>query len=476
MVQVPAGWAMAVYARVGGARFMAVTPDGNLLVSQPGGGSVALVRPGTTGGDPLVSTFVSGLKQPHDLVFHTIGSITYLYLSESNQINRYVYHKGDLTGQQREVVIKGLPDASTPELHGAYAHALKNIALDGNHKLYVSIASTCNVCLEDTKSDPLRAAIYQYDADGSNRRLFAQGLRNAEGLAFIPGTNTLWAAVNNRDNTPYPFQDGSGQYGKVIPAFVDNHPPDEFTQVRDGGNYGWPFANPNPDTGNGMDNMPFDLDYDTNRDGHMPLSGFDRISKGIQAHSAALGLTFLQGTKFPAAYANAAVIALHRSWNRQTRTGAKLIYFPWNATTQTPGAQADLVVGFLDEASQQYWGRPVDTAVAPDGSLFISDDQSGTIYRLSAPAAPLATLPAASKALATLFPSPATGPATLDMSTLPAGSYSVQIFDVLGRPISPELTGTGGQHLLLPGTSAGTYLVRIQGSQFSQVIRSTGRD
>ncbi|MEJ7663152.1 MAG: hypothetical protein WKG07_28225 [Hymenobacter sp.] len=117
---------------------------------------MALVRPGGAGGPPLVTDFVTGLRQPHDLVFHTIGGTTYVYVSESNQINRYVWHTGDLTGQNREVVITGLPDASTPELKGNYGHQLKNIALDGNHKLYVSIASTCNACLSDTQSDPVR--------------------------------------------------------------------------------------------------------------------------------------------------------------------------------------------------------------------------------------------------------------------------------------------------------------------------------
>ena len=468
-LQVPAGFAIAVYARVPGARFMAITPEGNLLVSQPGAGKVSLVRPGSAGGPPVVTDFVAGLRQPHDMVFHTIGGTTYLYLSESNQINRYVWHAGDLSGQGREVIIAGLPDASTPELQGNYGHQLKNIALDGNHKLYVSIASTCNACLSDTQSDPVRGAIYQYDADGSNRRLFARGLRNAEGLAFIPGTNTLWAAVNNRDNTPYPFDDGTGQYGQIIPAYVDNHPPDEFTQVSDGANYGWPFYNPNPDAG--LDNMPFDRDYDWNRDGHVPLADMTRISKGIPAHSAALGLTFLQGTAFPAAYNKAAVIALHGSWNRTAPAGYTVAYFPWNAATQTPGAQQDLVAGFTGPTPGSAWGRPVDTAVDPRGGLLISDDQSGTIYRLSAPAAPLATAPAASAASAQLYPNPAgAGPATLDLTALPPGAYAITVLDLLGRVVQ---TGqqAGGTRAEIGGVGSGSYLVRVQGAGVSQVLR-----
>jgi glucose/arabinose dehydrogenase len=474
-LQVPTGFAVAVYARVPGARFMAITPDGSLLVSQPGAGKVSLVRPGSAGATPQVTDFVSGLSNPHDMVFHTIGSITYLYVAESNQINRFVYHTGDLTAQNREVVVAGLPDASTPELRGSYGHQLKNIALDGNHKLYVSIASTCNACLTDTQSDPVRGAIYQYDADGTNRRLFARGLRNAEGLAFVPGTNTLWVAVNNRDNTPYPFDDGTGKYGQVIPDYVDNHPPDEFTQVNDGANYGWPFFNPNPDSPSGLDNMPFDRDYEWNRDGHVDVATMTRINKGIQAHSAALGLTFLQNTAFPAAYNNAAVIALHGSWNRQLPTGYKVVYFPWNAATQTPGAQADLVSGFVDIASRNVWGRPVDTAVDPQGKLFISDDQSGTIYQLSAPSAALAVAPSAAAAIgAQLYPNPnSTGPATLDLTALPPGAYTITVLDLLGRSVQPAQQATGGTRTPLDGSllSRGSYLVRVKGEKFSQVLR-----
>ncbi|WP_210518539.1 T9SS type A sorting domain-containing protein [Hymenobacter terricola] len=560
-VQVPVGFALAVYARVPGARFMALTPDGNLLVSQPGAGKVALVRPGSAGGTPVVTDFVTGLRNPHDLVFHTIGSITYLYLSESHQINRYVYQPGDLTGQGRQVVITGLPDASTPELGGNYGHQLKNLALDGNHKLYVSIASTCNACLSDTQSNPVRGAIYQYDADGSNGRLFARGLRNAEGLAFIPGTNTLWVVVNNRDNTPYPYNDATGNYGQVMTSYVDNHPPDEFTQVRDGGNYGWPFCNPNPDAG--LDNMPFDLDYDWNRTGAVDPNAMDRINKGIQAHSAALGLTFLQGTGFPAAYAGGAVVALHGSWNRQLRTGYKVVYFPWNTATQTPGVQADLVTGFLDDATQNAWARPVDTAVDPQGNLLISDDQSGTIFKLSSAITPLPVIltafeatthgsdallswataseknnarfeverspdgrkfsligtvpghgtttethsyrwpdPAAGRlgtvlyyrlrqvdadgsaqyspvravrfaeTTVQLYPNPAgAGPATLDLTALPPGTYTATVLDLLGRPVQAAQACAGGTRTQLMGTSRGAYLVRVQGAQFSQILR-----
>jgi glucose/arabinose dehydrogenase len=382
---VPPDFTISVYARVNKPRFMAIAPNGDLLVSQPSTGKVLLVRP-NSGGAPLISDFATGLDFPHDIVFHQIGTTTYVYIAESHQINRYVYNAGDLTAHDRQIVVTGLPVASTPELNGTFRHRLKNIALDGNHKLYVSIASSCNACLSDTQSDPIRAAIYQYNADGTGRRLFAQGLRNAEGLAFVPGTNRLWAVVNNRDNIAYPFNhdfngDGTNDYGKVLQAYVDNHPPEEFTYVQDGGNYGWPFCNPNPD--NTLINMPFDRDHQLNANGQVDCNGMTRINRGIQAHSAPLGLTFLQSTSFANAYRAGAAVGLHGSWNRTKKTGYKVAFFPWNSATQLPTGQLDLVKGFLDEATQSVLGRPVDVAVDRQGDMLISDDYSNTIYKLS---------------------------------------------------------------------------------------------
>jgi glucose/arabinose dehydrogenase len=383
-LNLPSGFSISVYARVGGARFMAAAPSGDLFVSQPDAGKVMLVRPNPDG-DPAISEFATGLRNPHDIVFHTIGSTTSVYISESTQIDRYIYYSGDTAAHDRQVVVGGLPDASTPELHGTYAHALKNIALDAGDKLYVSIGSSCNVCTSDGVATPVRAAVYQYNADGTSGRLFAMGLRNAEGIRFVPGTTDLWAVVNNRDNIAYPTDDGTGQYGQVIQSFVDNHPPDEFTRVRDGANSGWPYCNPNPDSPAGLDNMPFDRDYQMNQDGHVDCSSMNRIDKGIQAHSAPLGLLFLQDTNFDMSYRNGAIVCLHGSWNRAAKTGYKVVYFPWDIGNQRPGDQADFITGWLDDKSQQEWGRPVAAAVDQKGNMFISDDASGTIYKLTGP-------------------------------------------------------------------------------------------
>lgn len=221
-LKVPQGASISVVARIWKARFMAVAPNGDLLVSQPSEGVVKRVRFGANGVG-TVNEFATGLKKPHDMVFRTINGTTYLYLSESDRITRSVYEPGDATRRGAETVVSGLPDGnSSSALGGAYGHDLKNIAISPEGKLYVPIASSSNADPDDLSFNPKQGAIYEYNLDGSGRRLFAQGIRNAEGLAFAPGTDDLWVVVNNRDNLAYPFHndwqnDGTGDdYGKVI--------------------------------------------------------------------------------------------------------------------------------------------------------------------------------------------------------------------------------------------------------------------
>jgi glucose/arabinose dehydrogenase len=382
---VPPGFAISVFARVPAARFMAVAPNGDLLVSSPSNGTVYLLRPN---GNVLRQrfTFATNLNNPHDIVFHTLGNTTYVYIAESNRIIRAPYTSGQTAIGTLQTVVDQLPDASSPELRGAYSHELKNIALNGD-KLYVSIASSCNACETDTVSDPVRGAIYEYDANGGNGRLYARGLRNAEGIRFKPGTDELWAVVNNRDNIAYPFHsdwdgDGTDDFGKVMQSYVNGHPPDLLVKVRDGGNYGWPFCNSNPD--GGLDNMPFDRDAELNSDGSkLDCSGIDRVTKGIEPHSAPLGMSFLlQESGLPANYRNALVTALHGCWNCSTLMGYKIVLYPFNRDGSV-GDAVDLVTGWVTDAqAKQQWGRPV--AAVPDGrnGLYISDDDSGTIFLL----------------------------------------------------------------------------------------------
>jgi glucose/arabinose dehydrogenase len=385
MLRVPEGAKISVLTRVEKARFLAVGPQGELLVSQPSKGKILLVKQ-TGASETKVTELISRLRLPHGMAFQRIGDKLYLYAGESNRISRFVYSDDSVVRATEEVVVPDLPDSSSPNLGGAYGHELKNIIIGPDQKLYVDIASATNADPSDTRSDPIRSAIYRYDLDGKNRRLISTGIRNAEGLDFRPGTNELWAVVNERDNVRYPFNGKRGgyqasDYGRLITSYIDDHPPDEFIHVKEGANYGWPFANPNPDQG--LDRMPFDPDYDTNRDwSKYPESSFTRVDKGIPAHSAPLGFSFLAGAKVPVRYRDGAAVALHGSWDRSRKTGYKIIFFPWLPAGE-PGAQADLVTGWLDDETQQVWGRPVDVVPDREGNLLISDDYSGTIYKLS---------------------------------------------------------------------------------------------
>ena len=117
-------------------------------------------------------------------------------------------------------------------------------------------------------------------------------LRNADGLAFVPATNTLWASANNRDALPYPYRDATNRYGLLVRPYIDNYPADEFAYVRDGGSYGWPYRNPTQHSPNGFVKMKFDSDVETNRDGAVDCRAMDPIDRGPQAHSALLQLAF----------------------------------------------------------------------------------------------------------------------------------------------------------------------------------------
>ena len=370
---IPPGFDIALWARLPGARFLAIAPNGDVFVSQPSTGSVVVFRPDPAGGVPASSVYLSGLRQPHGLAFDRQADGIWLYVAESNRVERYLYHSGDLAAPKPQILVDGLPDGAG----AGYAHQLKSVALGPDHALYVGIGSSCNACASDTTANPVRASIWHYNADGSGGQLFASGLRNPEGLAFLPGTNALWTAVNSRDELPYPFHDATGQYGTLVRAWIDNHPPDLFTAVRAGGNYGWPFCNSDPDTATGVDNMALDIDVENNGAGQVNCASMDRASKGIAAHSAPLGLTFFQATNFAGPWRQGAAIAYHGSWDRTVPTGYRVAWFPWDSQRQAPGAESDLVTGFY-----AIGGRPVATAALPDGSLLITDDANGAIYRL----------------------------------------------------------------------------------------------
>ncbi|MDX2066412.1 MAG: hypothetical protein SFX74_11775 [Fimbriimonadaceae bacterium] len=383
-LRVPPGTSVSVLARINGARFLLALPNGDILVSIPGSGRIQLVRP-RPNLDPLVFTFAQNLRFPHDMVLDRINNQDVIYISESNRIVRCNYATGNTASGPLTTVISNLPDESLPELGGAYGHVLKNIAVDANHRIYVSIASASNAWVGDATSNPVRCAVYRYESTGGSGTLIARGIRNAEGLAFLPGTSDLWVTNNARDNTPYPFQDESGWYGEVHQDYVDNNPPDGFTRVLAGRDYGWPYANPIPNSRNRLTYPPLAPDYDNNPSwATRPAGDFTPYSKGILAHSAPLGVSFFQGSAVPSAWRAGAAIAYHGSWNRSDPSGYLVGYFPWHSETGMPQSEAAFVTGFRN-SSGDVWGRPVDVVPHASGDVLISDDHSGTIYRLTGP-------------------------------------------------------------------------------------------
>ena len=216
--------------------------------------------------------------------------------------------------------------------------------------MYVTVGSETNVSVEP---EPMRASIVEYNPDGTGKRIYASGTRNPIGLDWLPGTRTLWAAVQERDR------------------LGDDLVPDFVTEIKDGGFYGWPYAY-----------MGFE---DPRRKGERP----DLVQKTItgnvliQAHSAILGMAFYQGSMFPREYRGDAFVALHGSWNRNERTGYKIIRIRFRNGKPIGGYDDFLTGWMLDPKSRDVWGRPVGLLVLTDGSMLITDDGANKIWRVT---------------------------------------------------------------------------------------------
>ena len=223
-------------------------------------------------------------------------------------------------------------------------------------------------------------------------RDYASGVRNGEGLAFAPD-GSLWTAVNERDQIPYPYHQsyggGDDAYGQVITAYVNEHPPDELARLSPGRNLGWPYCNPDPDVTPGSPattfrfaDLPFVDDQENNPGGTvLDCARLAPLERGLPAHSAPVGLTFLEGSTVSGKWSRGAVVAVHGSWDRTPPRPPALLWFPWSAATRTLGAPLTLVGGFQSSSGDR-WGRPTDAVAGPDGDLYIADDQAGAIYRV----------------------------------------------------------------------------------------------
>jgi len=379
----PAGWTARVWARVPDARMEAWTPDGDLLVSQPNRGSVVELRPDATG-TATVTTLLSGLTNPQGLAFASVDGKQVLYVAESDEIDRYAWGPAGTAGA-RTVIAAGLPDLDP---NGDDDHRLKDVAVAADGTVYFNVGSSSNANPDDRAMTPQRAVIMAVRPDGTGLRVVERGVRNGEGLALAPD-GTVWTAVNERDNIPYPahepYTGDSDAFGKVIRAYVNDHPPDEVVPVTAGRDVGWPYCDPDQD-GNrpagSLAGIPLVSNSVTNPTGAaLDCAALPPVEVGLPAHSAPLGLSFLAGGKVPAPWADGAVVAVHGSWNRQPSQPPAVLWLAWDAAARTLRPAVALAGGF-ENAGGSFWGRPVDAVPGPDGALYVSDDAVGAIYRL----------------------------------------------------------------------------------------------
>ena len=335
-------------------RELRVAPNGDIFLAETSKGEITVFRGISADGKAeQTSTFANGLHQPFGVAFYPPGpNPEWVYIGDTDSVKRFPYRSGDLkaSGPAQTVIADIFPGASH-----ARGHSTRDVLFsrDGK-KLYVSVGSGSNVDDPDThKTEFHRANILEYNPDGSGVRVYASGLRNPVGLSLNPKTGEIWTAVNERDE------------------LGDNLVPDYTTHVQDGGFYGWPWYY-----------MGGHQDPRLN-DSHPDLkAGMLTPDVPIQPHSAPLSFAFYTGSQFPAEYSGDMFLALHGSWNRQPRTGYELVRVPLHQQGKASGDYEDFLTGFVTPDGK-VWGRPVGVAVAKDGSLLVSDDGSGTIWRVS---------------------------------------------------------------------------------------------
>lgn len=363
--RLPPGFtAQRIATGIASPRALRVAPNGDILVADSRAGKVRLYRLDDKGGTAEATVFAGGLNRPYGMAFYPAAQPRWLYVANTDGVVRFPYRQGDLEASGKaETVVAGLPTGG---------HWTRDIAFskDGG-TLYVSIGSASNAAegmapppggLESwTSSSPLgaawgsergRAEVRAYDPDGGNGRVFATGLRNCSGMTVEPRSGALWCAVNERD------------------ALGDNLPSDYATRVAQRGFYGWPWY------------YIGDHEDPRHKGARPDLAGKVTVPDFlIQAHSAPLGIAFYEGDGFPSDYKGDAFVALHGSWNRGLRTGYKVVRLLFE-NGQPTGAYEDFMTGFV-VSDTAVWGRPVGVAAAPDGSLIVSEDGSGTLWRVT---------------------------------------------------------------------------------------------
>jgi len=327
-------------------RITRIAPNGDIFLAETSAGDIKVFRGITADAKPeQVKVFATGLNTPFGIAFYPLGANPeWVYVANMDSIVRFRYHNGDMTSSGPPQRLLDLPS-------GGHHRSRDIVFSPDGKKMFVSVGSDQN--LDDAPTEKNRADILELNPDGSGLRVYASGIRNPVGIAINPITSELWCSVNERD--------GLG----------NNLVPDYITHVQDGGFYGWPW-------------WYMGGNQDPRLAGQHPELKDKVITPDVilQPHNASLEMTFYDGKQFPAEYAGDIFAAEHGSWNRSPRAGYEVIRVPLHQTGHASGEYEDFLTGFVVD-EQNVWGRPVGVAVAPDGSLLVSDDGSGSIWRVS---------------------------------------------------------------------------------------------
>ena len=393
-LSVPEGFRISVAAKgLDNPRVILFDAKGRMLVSETKAGRVRVLEDPSfakasegavkSGEFKNKRVLIDGLRSPHGLAFFVEGEITYLYIAETHQVARYAYddNAGKITEEVGANIATLPPDGRHITRTIAFGPNWRDRALVkgtfpiggfySQDKLYISVGSSCDVCLETTWK---RGAILESDPQGTFTGEFAGGLRNSVFFAFHPETHEIWATEMGRDN------------------LGDNLPPDEVNIIKVAGpehkfgarRFGWPFC-----YGNKVKDETFKPEKIERIDIPTDCRETDAPIIEIPAHSAPLGLAFVPKTW--SQFSGDLLVAYHGSLNRSEPTGYKMVRFKVD-TNGKVSETADFITGWLSPNKKKVYGRPVDLKFGPsfdkssegkpDGALYVSDDASGIIYKL----------------------------------------------------------------------------------------------
>ena len=342
-LKVPAGFKVGKFAdNLGKPRILAVSDAGKVYFSDREAGTVTMLTDANGDGVAEDKKVVANIKQVHGLAIHK-GK---MYLVAVKEVYRADLNADGTLGTP-QMLIKDLPDGGQ--------HPNRTIAFGPDGKMYLTVGSTCNACPE---TNPENATILRANEDGSDRKVYAKGLRNTIGFGWHPETGELWGMDHGID------------------WLGDNQQEEEVNQIKQGADYGWPYI-----YGKGNYNPADRPKGDTTYQQYLAKTTLPTLT--YQAHSAPLMMTFYTASKFPAEYKNDAFVAMRGSWNRSTPVGYKVVRLHFE--NGKPVRFEDFLTGFTINNNRSHFGRPVGLAVHPDGSLLVSDDTNGVVYRVSRP-------------------------------------------------------------------------------------------